>query len=163
MSQNLESERKLQNTTAMAIVKPPSKVRVTWAGEHRFDGQRQSGGPPIRMDASGKTGPGPVDTLLCALAGCTSIDVVDILAKRKTPVESLTVDVVGDRFPGIPARVTNIQLAFKMTGANIEREQAERAIELSVTKYCTVRDSLNANITVGWALELNGTGGAGLP
>jgi hypothetical protein len=83
------SSESLKDTTAMPVQgKPPSKVTVTWAGDHRFDGQRQSGGPSIRMDASAETGPSPVDTLLCALAGCTGVDVVDILAKRRSGAHS---------------------------------------------------------------------------
>lgn len=139
-----------------APVKPPSRVRVTWDGDHRFDGVRQSGGPSIRMDSSGTAGPSPVDTLLCALAGCTGIDIVDILEKRRTPVASLSIDVVGDRFNGVPGRITNIQIDYAMTGTGIERVHAERAIELAVTKYCSVRDSLDPNLPITWRLRLNG-------
>jgi putative redox protein len=152
------SSESLKDTSATMPVpgKPPSKVSVTWAGDHRFDGQRQSGGPAIRMDASGVTGPSPVDTLLCALAGCTGVDVVDILAKRRTPVESLRVDVEGERFAGVPGRLTAIKLHYRIIGAEVERQHAERAIELAVTKYCSVRDSLDANLPISWGLELNG-------
>jgi putative redox protein len=108
------------------------------------------------MDASGVTGPSPVDTLLCALAGCTGVDVVDILAKRRTPVQALSVDVEGERFAGVPGRVTAIKLHYRIIGAEVERQHAERAIELAVTKYCSVRDSLDPHMPVTWTLELNG-------
>jgi putative redox protein len=151
------SAEKLQDTATMAVVgKPPAKVHVAWAGEKRFDASKSSGSPSIRIDASGQTGPGPVDTLLCALASCTAIDVVEILAKRRTPVHALTVDVVGERFAGVPARITKIVLSYRIVGADIDREHAARAIELSVTKYCSVRDSLDPNMPVEWELELNG-------
>lgn len=130
-------------------------VQVTWQGEHRFDAGRP-GGPTIRVDASAKTGPGPVDTLLSALASCTAVDIVDILAKRRTPVESLAIDVKGARSDGTPRRVIGIMLTYNLTGAGIDRAQAERAIELSVTKYCSVRDSLDPNMPVRWQLVLNG-------
>ena len=157
MSQELESELKLQDTTSMPVVgKPPAKVHVSWAGEHRFDGARTSGSPSIRMDSTGLTGPSPVDTLLCALAGCIGVDVVDILAKRRTPVVALSIDVVGERYAGTPGRVTKILLDLKVVGADIDRVHAERAIELAVTKYCSVRDSLNPNMPIEWTLELNG-------
>ncbi len=91
MTREFESDLKLQDTAAMPVVgKPPARVHVSWAGEHRFDAARASGGPSIRMDSSGATGPSPVDTLLSALAGCTGIDVVDILAKRGYHVVALT-------------------------------------------------------------------------
>jgi putative redox protein len=149
------STESLKDTSVTPIVgKPPAKVVVTWDGEHRFDGQRTSGGPSIRMDASGKTGPSPVDTLLIALAGCTGVDVVDILAKRRTPVEDLRVEVEGERFAGVPGRVTRIHLVYHLRGAGIEAAHAERAIELAVTKYCSVRDSLDPNMPVTWELRL---------
>lgn len=146
----------LKDTTVnLTPVRPPSKVSVNWVGEHRFDGKRQSGSPAIRMDASGQTGPSPVDTLLCALAGCTGVDVVDILAKRRTPVESLSIEVEGERFGGTPGRLTSIHIIYYITGAGIEKDHAERAIDLAVTKYCSVRDSLNPVIPVKWELHLN--------
>ena len=107
------SSEQLKDTVAMpAAGKPPAKVNVSWAGEHRFDGMRQSGSPSIRMDSTGQTGPSPVDTLLCALAGCTGVDVVDILAKRRTPVQALSIEVEGERFAGTPGRVTKIHLCI---------------------------------------------------
>lgn len=151
------STEQLKDTTAMPVAgKPPATVQVTWTGAHEFDGVRASGGPSIHMDASGKTGPSPVDTLLCALAGCTGVDVVDILAKRRTPVSALSIDVVGERFAGVPGRVTKIALTYRIIGVGIEREHALRAIELAVTKYCSVRDSLDPNLPITWTLELNG-------
>ena len=158
MKVELDSALKLQDTTTMpAVGKPPAKVHLSWLGEHRFDGARTSGGPSVRIDSTGVSGPSPVDLLLCALGGCAGIDVVDILAKRRTPAHALSVDVVGERLAGTPSRVTKIQLDFKLVGANIDRAHAERAIELAVTKYCSVRDSLDPNVPIEWSLELNGS------
>lgn len=156
------SSEQLKDTMAMPVAgKPPATVQVTWSGDHRFDGVRVSGGPSIRMDSTGTTGPSPVDTLLCALAGCTGVDVVDILAKRRTPVSALTMDVQGDRFSGTPGRITAIHMRYRIAGAGIDRVHAERAIELAVTKYCSVRDSLDPNMPVTWELELNGEAAGG--
>jgi putative redox protein len=152
------SAEQLKDTTAMPVVgKPPATVQITWAGDHQFEGVRLSGGPAIHMDSSGKTGPSPIDTLLCALAGCTGVDIVDILAKRRTPMSAMSVDVVGDRFSGTPGRITKIHLVYHIIGADVERVHAERAIELAVTKYCSVRDSLDPNLPITWRLELNGS------
>jgi len=134
--------------------KKVNSVVVRWDGEHRFDGSRLGSQHSIRMDADAMTGPGPVDTLLCALAACTGVDVVDILAKRRTPVEGLTIEVKGDRANAVPARLERIHLTYKLRGVGIERVHAERAIELAVTKYCSVRDSLDAKMPVEWTLEL---------
>lgn len=106
------------------------------------------------MDSSGRTGPSPVDALLSALGACASVDVVEILVKRRTPVESLTVRVAAERAESIPRRLTRATLHFAITGDDVERVHAERAIELAVTKYCSVRDSLRQDIAVDWTLTL---------
>jgi putative redox protein len=131
-----------------------NRVVVRWDGDHRFDGSRLGSERVIRMDADAVTGPGPVDTLLCALAACTGVDVVEILEKRRTPVEGLTIEVIGDRAAGTPAKLTKIVLAFRIRGTAVERTHAERAIELAVTKYCSVRDSLDPSMPVEWTLEI---------
>lgn len=148
---------KLQDTATMPAAKPPSRVHVVWDGDHRFDTRRATGSATSRIDASGKTGVGPVDMLLSALASCTAIDVIEILAKRKSPVSALTVDVVGERHNGIPARVVKIHLTYTMV-SDLDRCHAERAIDLSVNKYCSVRDSLDPNLPIEWTLILNGEG-----
>ena len=133
-------------------------VEVAWQGEHLFDAGRP-GGPQVRIDASAKTGPSPVDALLIALGTCTAVDVVDILAKRRTPVQSLAVDVRAARADATPKRVIGVLLTYSITGDGIERLHAGRAIELAVTRYCSVRDSIDPNLPVQWKLVLNGEAG----
>ena len=131
----------------------PNHVLVTWVGDHRFDTGRP-GGPTARIDSDTVTGQSPVDALLTALATCTAVDVVDILRKQRTPVSALRVDVVAHRVNTTPRRLSSVLLRYSITGAGIEREKALRAIELAVTKYCSVRDSLREDIDVKWELEL---------
>ena len=108
------------------------------------------------LDGDGFAGPSPPDTLLAALASCVSVDVVDILAKRRTPVESYIVEIVGERVDTIPRRFKHITINVNITGEGIERAHAERAVDLAVNKYCSVRDSLDPSIPVEWKLVLNG-------
>ncbi len=137
-------------------IKPPSKVTLRWDGDQRFDASVTGKSETIRMDGNRDAGPSPVDTLIAALGACVGIDVVDILAKRRTPVQGMSVSAVGDRSPAIPARVTKIVLEFRIRGAGIERVHAERAIELAVTKYCSVRDTLDPNMPIEWTVQLEG-------
>jgi putative redox protein len=132
---------------------PPSRIHVAWVGGHRFDAGRPNG-PTARIDGEGETGQSPPETLLSALATCVSYDVIDILAKQRTPLESLEIDVVGERVDAIPRRYKAITLNFRIAGKGIEKDQALRAIELSATKYCSVRDSLSSDIAVAWTVEL---------
>lgn len=141
---------------APSAPKPPSRVHVKWTGGHQFDTGRH-GGPVARLDGDAKTGQSPPEAVLSALASCSAVDVVDILAKRRTPVASLEVDVVGDRVDTTPRRFKHITLNFRISGDGIDRAQAERAISLAVTKYCSVRDSLREDIAIDWTLDLNAT------
>lgn len=135
--------------------RPPSRVDVTWAGGQRFDAGRP-GGPVLRLDGTGETGQTPPDGLLSALAGCTAIDAVEILAKRRTPPTSFRVEVEGTRVETTPRRFSHILLSYHIDGEGIERVHAERALELSITKYCSVRDSLANDLAIEWTLVLNG-------
>ena len=130
-----------------------SRVTVKWAGGQRFDAGRE-GGPAARFDGTGTTGQSPAEGLLSALASCTAVDVVEILAKRRTPVQSLEISVLGKRVDTIPRRFKHITLNYRIAGAGIELDQAERAVQLAVSKYCSVRDSLAADIIVDWKLEI---------
>jgi putative redox protein len=66
----------------------------------------------------------------------------------------LEVEIEGARAKAVPAKLIGILLKYRMRGAGIERVHAERAIELAVTKYCTVRDSLDPAIPINWTLQL---------
>ncbi len=134
--------------------KPPSKTVVTWTGDQQFDGGRQGSGPTIHLDGRGAAGPSPVDALGIALASCTGVDVVDILAKRRTPVESLRMEVTAERASAVPARVVAVDITYYLKGAGIERVHAERAIELAVTKYCSAGASIDPATPVRWTLQL---------
>lgn len=138
--------------------KPVSMIRATWKGAHRFDAGRV-GGPPARIDASAVTGPSPTDTLLGALASCSAIDVVDILEKRRTPLSALDVEVVGERNATAPRRFLAIDLTFHLTGEAVDRVHAERAVSLSLERYCSVASSLAADIVMQTVVVLNGERG----
>ena len=141
-------------TTPSAVKPVVTTSRAVWRGEHRFDAGPEGRTTPI--DADSKTAPGPVETLLNAVATCSSVDVIDVLAKRRTPVEKFAVNVKATRRAEAPRRVQRLDIEFQIDGAGIAAEHAERAIELSFEKYCTVAASLAPDIVVETTLLLNG-------
>ncbi len=141
-------------TEEMPVPRPPNRVLLEWRGDQRYDAHRPDG-PVIRIDGRGQTGPGPVDALLIALAACVGPDITRILEKRRTPLETFEVEVLGTRVDTTPRRLKHVLLKFRMTGTGIEREHAERAIDLALTKYCSVHDSLDPKIPIEWTLDLN--------
>jgi putative redox protein len=142
-----------QGTVATTPKREPNRVRVRWIADQEFDTGRP-GGPVARLDGRGVSGQSPVDAVLSGLAACASVDVVEILGKRRTPVTALEVDVAGTRFEGTPRRLVHIALAFTITGDGIERVHAERAVELAITKYCSVQSSLDKSIPIDWTVKL---------
>jgi putative redox protein len=141
-----------------ATPRKPNVVRASWSGEQRFDTSRPDG-PVARLDGTGETGQSPPDALLSALATCSGIDVADILAKRRTPAERLSIDVEGDRREEHPRRFTRIRLVFRVDGAGIDAPQVERAIALSLEKYCSVAASLASDIVLETIAVVNGVTG----
>ncbi len=134
-------------------------IVARWTEGEAFDAG-QPGQPTVRIDGMRKSAPGPVDMLLSALAACSSIDVVSILAKRRTPLSSLEIDVKGERADAVPARLTKITITYSITGKGIDRESAERAVDLALNKYCSVRDSLDPAIPIEWTVELGPVSGS---
>ena len=130
-------------------------TRAVWRGERRFAAGPD--GRAVDVDADTRTAPGPVETLLNAIATCCSVDVIDILAKRRTPPQRFEVLVTATRRPEAPRRVDRLQIEFHVDGPDVEAEQAERAIELSFEKYCSVASSLAPDIVTESILTLNGT------
>jgi putative redox protein len=138
-----------------------TRSEATWRGDRSFEA-----GPPGRtyvIDGAAKVAPGPVETLLNAIATCASLDGIDTIGKRKTPVEKLSVKIVAHRRPDYPRRVMRLEMDFVVDGAGIEREHAERAIHLSFERYCSVAGSLGPDITAETRLMLNGEPGEPVP
>jgi putative redox protein len=128
-------------------------IQVDWAGGLQFDAGRLDG-PKVRIDGDTRTGPNPVDTMLAALAACAATDVVLIMDKQRTPLQSLSVRVEAQRVSSIPKRLAAAVLHFTLQGAGVTPEKAERAVELAVTKYCSVGASLRPDAPVTWTIEL---------
>jgi putative redox protein len=128
-----------------------------WKGGLRFEAG--AGERTHAVDGNSKTAPSPVETLLSSIGTCAASDVVDILAKQRTPVSALEVDVEATRRAEFPRRVMSLDVTFTIDGAGIDAVQAERAIALSIEKYCTVAASLAGDIPFTSILVLNGKRG----
>lgn len=130
-----------------------SPIDVQWIGGLTFEAGRPDG-PKARIDGDGQTAPSPFDGLLAAIATCAAVDVVTILEKQRTPAQALNVRVAANRVDATPRRLASAVLHFSITAPGTTIEKATRAVELSVTKYCSVRSSLIADAPVTWTVEL---------
>lgn len=136
-----------------------SEARVTWVGPGlRLVGE--AGGPAIVVDHTRpdedryETGPHPVQLLLIGLCGCTGMDVVSILQKKRQPLSGLQVQATAERAKEHPRVYTKIHLEFVVSGEDVDPEAVARSIELSQTKYCPASSMLSqaAEITTSFRI-----------
>jgi putative redox protein len=113
-----------------------------------YEGGTQEGNPVI-LDGRSVQGPGPMDALLLAIAGCMAVDVQVILERSRVPLTGMRVAVEGERAQTHPKRYTRLHLEYFLEGP-LEQHQAkvERAIDLSREKFCSVLHSLRPDIAV---------------
>jgi putative redox protein len=102
-----------------------------------------------------EAGSTPKELMLMALAGCTSMDVLPILQKKRSPMIGYECLVQGIEREEHPKMFTTIHIEYVFFGDGIKKEDVERAIELSMTKYCSVSAQLSAsaNITHSYRIE----------
>lgn len=137
-------------------------VSLRHDGGLRFVARTSSGHDVAVDNAAGNTGPRPTDLVLVAIAGCTAMDVVDILAKKRQVFDHYSVEVAGTQREKAPNVFTEITVTHVVEG-DVETEAVRRSIELSATKYCTVSAQLSAGPTTishRYTIKRPGRGGA---
>lgn len=137
----------------------PYPIEVVWEGGRRYRGG-PADGPTLIVDGSRTDAPSPVDAVLISLAACSAIDVVEILEKRRTPASALSVRCDFSRASNPPRRITHAALTFRVT-TDSEQSHVDRAVELSMEKYCSVSNSLDPETEIQWRVELEQTSTAG--
>ena len=135
----------------MTDAKPPVVAELVWAEGLRFGAT--SGSIATVVDGDSTAGPSPVQMLVMALAGCMSIDVVDIVRKGRHPLTAFRVTVTAERAAEPPRRMLKAHLHFHVHGA-VPQPAVERAIALSRDKYCSVWHSLRQDIELTTAFDL---------
>lgn len=114
---------------------------IKWVDNTMFLGVSGSGHSVV-LDGSPEQGGHnqgfrPMEMLLLGLGGCTSFDVVSILKKSRQSIEDCVVDVTAERSSELPRVFTKIHMHFKVKGQALKQNQVQRAIELSLQKYCS--------------------------
>jgi putative redox protein len=129
------------------------RVTLAWQERLVFRGG-EPGGPVTTVDGDNAAAPGPMLTLLLAAAACTGADVVVILEKMRVPPRDLRIEASGVRREEEPRRYTAIHLEYHIAGEGLDEARARRAIDLSITKYCSVIHSLAPDIRITHGLTL---------
>jgi putative redox protein len=116
-------------------------------------------GNTVRLDASPQDGGqgkgfGPMQVLLAGMGGCSAIDVVKILRKQREPLQDIKITIEGEREPdAVPALYQTVHAHFKLYG-NINADKAQKAIALSVEKYCSVAKTLEKTAIITHSFEI---------
>lgn len=133
-------------------------ANVTWKGDMHFTATADTGFR-LTLDAApsvGGQGMGfrPLELMLVSLAGCTGMDVISILKKKRQDVTGFEVHAEGDQASDFPKVYTDIRVTYIVRGRDIDPAAVERSIELSETKYCPATAMLRqaANITSSYEI-----------
>lgn len=132
--------------------------KVVWTGGMQFLAESGSG-HAIALDVSPEsggrnTGMRPMELLLVGLAGCTAVDLVSILQKKRQVLTGLEVRASGVHAPEPPQVYTDIQVEYIVRGKGISPLAVEQAIELSEDKYCSAGAMLKAVAKITWEYRI---------
>jgi putative redox protein len=126
------------------------KTITIWKGGHAFESVQNSG--KIEINAHG--GFGPKALLLTGLAGCSGIDVVDILEKMKVPFADLIIEVQTEQTTENPKVFKDIHINYSIRTGEENREKVKKAIDLSLDKYCGVSAMLKKNSKIDYSITI---------
>jgi putative redox protein len=113
-----------------------------WKQGNLFEGTAENGNTiQFDADAAHTHGPSPMEAVLMALCGCTSVDVVSILEKKRQGLTGLRVSATATQAEGPPRMFTHIKLTYAVRG-KLSRKAVEDAVALSKNKYCSVSKML---------------------
>jgi len=105
-------------------------------------------------DGGHNRGMRPMQTLLAAMGGCSAIDVISILRKQREELKDIKITVTGEREKdAVPSLYTEVHAHFKLFG-NINKDKAEKAVSLSIGKYCSVAKTLEKNAKITYSVEV---------
>jgi putative redox protein len=128
-------------------------AKVTWHTGLSFTGSAAGSGFTLPLGAAPDVGGRndgfrPLELLAVGLAGCTGMDVISILEKKRQPVSAFEVRVHADQAAEHPRVFTKALIEYVVTGKGVDREAVERAVGLSETKYCPAQAMLRAAVQI---------------
>lgn len=129
-----------------------TKTITTWKGAHRFTSRLDN--HTIEIDGSRKEGFGPKALLLSAIAGCSGIDIVDILLKMRVSFSDLEISTRADQTEEHPRVYKDIYITYRLHTDPANEEKVRKAIDLSLEKYCGVSAMLRKNAPIHYTLEI---------
>ncbi len=128
------------------------RIITNWQEKQKFEATTEQG-DKIIMDGEGSA-PSPMQLVLAAVGGCSSIDVVMILEKGRNNISDCQCELTAERADSAPAVFTKINAHYIVTGENLREAAVERACELSINKYCSAALMLKPNVEISYSFEI---------
>ena len=117
---------------------------IKLTGAMRMEATVGSGHTIVMDDGESDTGARPSELVAVALGGCTGMDVISILRKKRQPVTGYEIRVAGAQVEGYPHNFIRFDVVHVVDGDGVDPEAVRRAVELSATKYCSVGSTLSS-------------------
>lgn len=128
------------------------EVKLKSAGKPlNYIGENKSG-HTLSFSAT-KEAVGAMESVLMAVAACSSVDVENILKKTRQDLKDISVTVKGERADGIPAVFTKIHLHYVATG-KVKKEKLDKAVQMSMEQYCSVSMMLKKSVEITFTTEV---------
>ena len=125
-----------------------------WLSGKRFVGIDSTNHSVVLSSKDEGVGVKPSDMLLIALASCTAVDVVEILSKKRLPLDSMEIITTGEQDADPPWTFRQIHLKFRLSGRGLTDKAVEQAIQLSKDKYCSVAATVRAAAEITTEFEI---------
>jgi len=133
-------------------------MKLDWQEGLRFIGSNESGHTVVinnDLDEKGnKKGFSPVELTAISMGGCTGMDVISILKKKRQDVHALEIKIHTERVEKHPRVWSEAVITYIVTGKNIDPKAVERAIQLSVENYCAVHNMLKQAVSISNRYEI---------
>ncbi|MGR5176346.1 OsmC family protein [Vibrio mediterranei] len=130
------------------------QAEVKWIEDFKFLGQSQSGHSVVMDGNGGETAPSPMEMVLMAAGGCSSVDVVDGLKSAEQNVTSCNAKLTTERRETAPKVFTKVNIHFEVSGTNLDATIVEQVTRDSLEKYCSVCLMLGAGIEMSHSWEI---------
>lgn len=132
-------------------------ISMSWLGDMAFE--TEVNGHKLILDATEKVGgkdrgPRPKSMMMVALAGCTGMDVVSILAKMRVDYDSLNIKVESEISEEHPKRYTKMKLIYEFKGKDLSLDKVKKAVELSQEKYCGVSANYREAMELDYEIKI---------
>ncbi len=131
-----------------------NKIKIQWQEKMLFNAESLGGNLKIDAPDEGEgQGLRPKALMLTSLAGCTGMDIISLLKKMRAEVDDLEIDVTANLTDEHPKFYNKVHIEYRFYGETFKKDKIEKAINLSVEKYCGVMEMFRQFATISTEIK----------